>query len=71
MDYTPVRRKLDARWPARGPELFRNHCEVGLNFAWNYQQSSNALFTDESRFAMRTLDGRGRKWRRQKKMRAV
>lgn len=55
--------------PVRGPELTRTHRVTRLAFArehshWTMDEWSAVLFTDESRFALRSPDGRERVWRR-------
>lgn len=70
-----VRRRLHeanlrARRPATGPELLREHRTNRLLFArqhinWNRQDWRQVLFSDESRFCLRSPDGRERVWRRQ------
>lgn len=69
-----VRRRLNeanlvSRRPATGPELLREHRVARLQFArehqnWNAIDWGRVLFTDESRFCLRSPDGRGRVWRR-------
>lgn len=69
-----VRRRLNevgliARRPANGPELLPHHRVTRLQFArehllWNLNQWSQVLFSDESRFCLRSPDGRQRVWRR-------
>lgn len=69
-----VRRRLEeanlqSRRPATGPELTREHRTARLRFArehhdWTEQQWERVLFTDESRFGVRSPDGRERVWRR-------
>lgn len=58
-----------ARRPAIGMRLLRRHRVARLDFArihlvWNELQWSQVLFTDESRFMLRSVDGRRRVWRR-------
>lgn len=70
-----VRRRLNevnlrARRPATGPELLRQHRVNRLLFSqehinWNLQEWRQVLFSDESRFCLRSPDGRERVWRRQ------
>ena len=60
---------LVARRPAAGPRLLRNHRVERLRFAndhrgWRNEQWSCVMFTDESRFKLRSPDGRERVWRR-------
>jgi transposase len=60
---------LGAYRPAIGPELLRGHRVSRLLFAqehlnWNLEQWKSVLFSDESRFALRSPDGRARVWRR-------
>lgn len=60
---------LRARRPANGPRLLAHHKIQRLRFArqhvnWGREQWSTVLFTDESRFALRSPDGRQRVWRR-------
>lgn len=60
---------LRARRPATGPELLRNHRVERLRYAreheyWGNEEWSNILFTDESRFCLRSPDGRERIYRR-------
>lgn len=69
-----VRRRLHeqglmSRRPATGPALLAAHRAQRLNFArvhrdWNYEEWGCVLFTDESRFCLRSPDGRERVWRR-------
>lgn len=69
-----VRRRLEeanltSRRPATGPELLRRHRIARLEFARNHQnwgedEWGRILFTDESRFSLRSPDGRERVWRR-------
>lgn len=69
-----VRRRLQestlySRRPATGPELLRQHRVARLQFArqhqnWNVGDWRHVMFTDESRFALRSPDGRERVWRR-------
>lgn len=69
-----IRRRLNEanlgnRRPATGPELSRAHRVARLRFArehhhWNANDWGTVLFTDESRFCLRSPDGRGRVWRR-------
>ena len=60
---------LEARRPFRGPKLTANHRQRRLNWAknhlrWRRNQWANVLFTDESRFILRAVDGRRRVYRR-------
>ena len=60
---------LRARRPFRGPTLTANHRQRRLNWAqnhlrWRRNQWANVLFTDESRFMLRAVDGRRRVYRR-------
>lgn len=60
---------LSARRPANGPELTRGHRVERLRFArehrnWGIEEWSKVLFSDESRFCLRSPDGRQRVWRR-------
>lgn len=60
---------LRARRPFRGPTLTANHRQRRLNWAqnhvrWRRNQWNNVLFSDESRFCLRTVDGRRRVYRR-------
>ena len=60
---------LRSRRPATGLELLRQHRVGRLRFArehenWGNEEWSNILFTDESRFCLRTPDGRERIYRR-------
>jgi transposase len=69
-----VRRRLCAaglscRRMATGPPLQRRHRIARLAFArnhlaWNDEDWSNELFSDESRFCLNRSDGRRRVWRR-------
>jgi hypothetical protein len=61
-----VRRRLGE---ATGPELLRGHRVSRLLLAqehlnWNLEQWKSLLFSDESRFALQSPDGRARVWRR-------
>lgn len=61
---------LSARRPATGPQLLPRHRRARLQFArlhvnWDIEQWTKVLFTDESRFCLRSPDGRERVWRRQ------
>lgn len=61
---------LTSRRPATGPELLRRHRIARLQFArnhehWGENEWGRVLFTDESRFSLRSPDGRERVWRRQ------
>lgn len=60
---------LTSRRPATGPELLRRHRIARLQFArnhehWGENEWGRVLFTDESRFSLRSPDGRERVWRR-------
>lgn len=60
---------LTSRRPATGPELLRRHRIARLHFArihehWGENEWGRVLFTDESRFSLRSPDGRERVWRR-------
>lgn len=60
---------LRARRPFVGPVLTRQHKQARLAWSqehlrWTRQQWKNVLFTDESRFALTTGDGRIRVYRR-------
>ena len=60
---------LRARRPFRAPTLTVNHRQRRLNWAqnhlrWRRNQWNNVLFTDESRFMLREVDGRHRVYRR-------
>ena len=60
---------LRARRSFRGPTLTANHRQRRLNWAqnhlrWRRNQWNNVLFTDESRFMLREVDGRRRVYRR-------
>lgn len=60
---------LRSRKPATGPLLELRHRRARLDFAyqhidWTFEQWASVLFTDESRFALRSPDGRERVWRR-------
>jgi transposase len=69
-----IRRRLNeanlfCRRPATGPELTREHRVARLQFArehlhWTENDWGNVLFTDESRYCLRSPDGRERVWRR-------
>lgn len=69
-----VRRRLKSAGikshvPARGPLLTTCHRVARLNFArnhenWNDEAWSQVLFTDESRFCLKSDDGRVKVWRR-------
>lgn len=69
-----VRRRLNeaglkSRRPNKGPELLQQHRVERLRFAlnhvnWNQEEWTRVLFTDESRFCLRSPDGRERVWRR-------
>jgi transposase len=61
---------LTSRKPATAPLLLPHHRRARLNFAmehtyWTEEQWGSVLFTDESRFTLRSPDGRERVWRRQ------
>jgi transposase len=61
---------LTSRKPATAPLLLPHHRRARLNFAiehtyWTEKQWGSVLFTDESRFTLRSPDGRERVWRRQ------
>lgn len=61
---------LKARRPNRVPRLTRQHKQRRLEFARRYQNWGDhdwrrVLFSDESRFSLRSPDGRHRVWRRQ------
>lgn len=60
---------LSARRPANGPELTREHRVERMRFArehqdWGIEEWRQILFSDESRFCLRSPDGRQRIWRR-------
>ena len=60
---------LRSRRPAACPRLLPVHHRERLNFAqeyraWEAEEWGNVLFTDESRFCLRSPDGRERVWRR-------
>lgn len=60
---------LSSRRPATGPQLLPRHRRARLQFArlhmnWGIEQWTKVLFTDESRFCLRSPDGRERVWRR-------
>lgn len=69
-----IRRRLKegnmaARRPATGPLLTRAHKAARLRFArehahWTMEEWGHVLFTDESRVALHSPDGRQRVWRR-------
>lgn len=69
-----VRRRLQeygvhSRRPATAPDLKPCHRRDRLNFAreyahWTDEDWASVLFTDESRFCLRSADGRQRVWRR-------
>lgn len=69
-----VRRRLKegnmaARRPARGPLLTGAHKAARLRFArdyahWTMEEWGHVIFTDESRVALHSPDGRQRVWRR-------
>ncbi|RZC32128.1 HTH Tnp Tc3 2 domain containing protein, partial [Asbolus verrucosus] len=59
---------LSAKRPAHGPLLTREHRVVRLRFArehqnWGIEEWGRILFTDESRFCLRSPDSRQRVWR--------
>lgn len=61
---------LNSRRPAACPALSPAHRTARLHFArehinWTVEQWGRVLFTDESRFSLRSPDGRERVWRRQ------
>ncbi|PSN55955.1 Transposable element Tcb2 transposase [Blattella germanica] len=70
----PVRRRLQeygvhSRRPATAPNLKPSHRKDRLNFAreykhWTDEDWASALFTDESRFCLRSADRRQIVWRR-------
>lgn len=60
---------LKSRVPAKKPWLSQRHRAARLQFArnhvrWNRQRWRTVLFSDESRFCLRHIDGRQRVWRR-------
>ena len=60
---------FNSRVPAKKTRLSPRHIAARLRFCrdhvrWNRQQWSRVLFSDESRFCLRTVDGRIRVWRR-------
>ena len=60
---------LRARKPAKRPKMTAAHRAARLRWArehvrWNRQQWANVMFSDESRFCLRKVDGRLRVWRR-------
>ena len=60
---------LTSRIPATGPELLGRHRIARLQFArnheyWGENEWGRVLFTDESRFCVRSPDDRERVWRR-------
>ena len=60
---------LRARRPCRGPMLTQPHCQRRLAWArrhlrWQLTDWRRILFTDESRFLLRRVDGRTRVYRR-------
>lgn len=64
-----VENGLTSRRPATGPQLLPRHRRARLQFArlhenWTLRQWGEVLFTDESRFSLRSPDGRERVWRR-------
>lgn len=66
---TLAEQNLFSRRPVAVPLLTRHHRVARLNFAveyrdWTYADWSNVLFTDESRFALFSPDGRERVYRR-------
>jgi transposase len=55
--------------PAKGPKLTQNHRRLRLEFArqhqdWTVNHWRRVLFSDESRFCVRSPDGREKVWRR-------
>ena len=57
--------------PAKMPELTQRHKDAHLAFSraharWNNSQWRRLMFSDESRFYLRTVDRRKRVWRRRK-----
>lgn len=61
---------LRARKPARKPLLTANHRAHRLQWCrahrgWNFQNWNQVMFSDESRFCLRNVDGRVKVWRRQ------
>lgn len=61
---------LRSRRPATGPLLTRQHRVDRFRFArqyvgWNLNDWRRVLFTDETRIALRSPDGRSRVWRRE------
>jgi transposase len=64
-----VGHNLNARRPANGPQLTRQHRVGRLHFGrehqnWGIEEWGQILFTDESRFCLKSPDGRQRIWRR-------
>lgn len=60
---------LKARNAARRPEMTALHRQRRLRWcrdhrAWNLRQWSQVMFSDESRFCLRKIDGRVKVWRR-------
>ena len=60
---------FSSRKPAKKPQLSQRHRALRRQFCarhrrWNRQQWSRVLFSDESRFCLRKVDGRIRVWRR-------
>ena len=60
---------LRARKPAKKPKMTALHRLARLRFCrqhrqWNLNQWRNVMFSDESRFCLRSLDGRVKVWRR-------
>jgi Mn-dependent DtxR family transcriptional regulator len=48
---------LRARRPYRGPMLTQRHCQRRLDWARRHLRWRQVLFTDESRFLLRRVDG--------------
>jgi transposase len=64
-----IENNLTSRRPANGPLLLPHHKRARLQFArnhihWTADDWGRVLFTDESRFALNSPDGRLRVWRR-------
>ena len=55
---------LHARRLYRGPMLTQRHCQRRLEWARRHLRWRQVLFTDESRFLLRRVDGRTRVYRR-------
>ena len=60
---------FSSRKPAKKPQLSQRHRTLRRQFCtrhgrWNRQQRSRVLFSDESRFCLRKVDGCIRVWRR-------